>query len=65
MRAKKEQGKEPSMIRKGAGSPVHRREVNGWRKGKKSRIISGTMDETADSIPGDGSRPNGRRKGAG
>ena len=58
MRAKKEQGKEPSMIRKGAGSPVHRREVNGWRKGKKSRIISGTMDETADSIP-----RNRRRKG--
>ena len=58
MRAKKEQGKEPSMIRKGAGSPVHRREVNGWRKGKKSRIISSTMDETADSIP-----RNRRRKG--
>ena len=34
--AKKEQAKEPSMIRKGTSSPVHRREVNGWRKGEET-----------------------------
>jgi len=30
-RAKKEQAKEPSMFRKGTSSPVHRREVDGWK----------------------------------
>ena len=34
--AKKEQAKKPSMIRKGTSSPVHRREVNGWREGEET-----------------------------
>ena len=34
--AKKEQAKEPSMFLKGTSSPVHRREVNGWRKGEET-----------------------------
>ena len=61
--AKKEQAKGGSMFLKGTSSPVHRREVNGWRKGEVDGeetegnriVVWGGAEKTPDNI-----RHNGR-----